>query len=270
MSLVDGVPPDGQADTTALGDPLYQHDDHHRALATAIESLQLELATTQVTVDAYLEFLADSQTPYYLAANNSDHTDPAPSNTLALWVGQADKFDEPPAPSVPLGALTSPFVGPGAVTTPIPAPQNWYDGPGAFRTLKTGVIAIQFDVIAQFAAPVAAPVMHFQLWAEDGVQQLTDPLNHPSVFPAGAAGWAGGSTTSRYGGTALVTVVEADRISGALPGPSPSLYGGQIRLETGIVPLGWDIYPVLQMRSQAGGIIDWQVDHLGMQIAKIA
>ena len=35
--LTDGVPSDGAAPTTALDNATYPHDDHHRALATAVE-----------------------------------------------------------------------------------------------------------------------------------------------------------------------------------------------------------------------------------------
>ncbi len=41
--LTDGVPSDGAAPTTDLGDATYPHDDHHRALATAVEAVEAEL-----------------------------------------------------------------------------------------------------------------------------------------------------------------------------------------------------------------------------------
>jgi hypothetical protein len=43
--LTDGVPSDGTAATTALGDATFPHDDHHRALAVAVEAVQAELGT---------------------------------------------------------------------------------------------------------------------------------------------------------------------------------------------------------------------------------
>jgi hypothetical protein len=43
--LTDGVPSDGAAPTTDLGDATYPHDDHHRALAVAVEALEAELGT---------------------------------------------------------------------------------------------------------------------------------------------------------------------------------------------------------------------------------
>ena len=43
--LTDGVPSDGAAPTTALDNATYPHDDHHRALAVAVEALEAELGT---------------------------------------------------------------------------------------------------------------------------------------------------------------------------------------------------------------------------------
>lgn len=43
--LTDGVPSDGAAPTTALDNATYPHDDHHRALATAVEAVEAELGT---------------------------------------------------------------------------------------------------------------------------------------------------------------------------------------------------------------------------------
>lgn len=43
--LTDGVPSDGAAPTTDLGDATFPHDDHHRALAVAVEAVQAELGT---------------------------------------------------------------------------------------------------------------------------------------------------------------------------------------------------------------------------------
>lgn len=43
--LTDGVPSDGAAPTTALDNATYPHDDHHRALAVAVEAIEAELGT---------------------------------------------------------------------------------------------------------------------------------------------------------------------------------------------------------------------------------
>ncbi len=43
--LTDGVPSDGAAPTTALDNATFPHDDHHRALAVAVEAVQAELGT---------------------------------------------------------------------------------------------------------------------------------------------------------------------------------------------------------------------------------
>lgn len=43
--LTDGVPSDVAAPTTAMDDATYPHDDHHRALAVAVEAVEAELGT---------------------------------------------------------------------------------------------------------------------------------------------------------------------------------------------------------------------------------
>lgn len=59
--LTDGVPSDGAAPTTALGDATYPHDDHHRALGVAVEAIETELGTdpsgASATVKARLDTL---------------------------------------------------------------------------------------------------------------------------------------------------------------------------------------------------------------------
>ena len=59
--LTDGVPADNIAATTAMDDATYPHDDHHRALAVAVEAVELELGTdpagASATVKARLDAL---------------------------------------------------------------------------------------------------------------------------------------------------------------------------------------------------------------------
>ncbi len=59
--LTDGVPSDGAAPTTALDNATYPHDDHHRALAVAVEAVETELgldpAGASATVVARLDAL---------------------------------------------------------------------------------------------------------------------------------------------------------------------------------------------------------------------
>jgi hypothetical protein len=43
--LTDGVPADGAAGSTNLDDATFPHDDHHRALAVAVEAVETELGT---------------------------------------------------------------------------------------------------------------------------------------------------------------------------------------------------------------------------------
>lgn len=59
--LTDGVPSDGAAPTTALDNATFPHDDHHRALAVAVEAVEAELGTapsgSAATVVARLDTL---------------------------------------------------------------------------------------------------------------------------------------------------------------------------------------------------------------------
>lgn len=59
--LTDGVPADNIAATTAMDNATYPHDDHHRALATAVEAVEAELGTdpagASATVKARLDAL---------------------------------------------------------------------------------------------------------------------------------------------------------------------------------------------------------------------
>lgn len=62
--LSAGVPSDVAAPNTDLGDTVYPHDDHHRALATGLEAVQTELglnpAGAELTVDARIQAIEDS------------------------------------------------------------------------------------------------------------------------------------------------------------------------------------------------------------------
>ena len=59
--LTDGVPADNIAATTAMDDATYPHDDHHRALGVAVETVEAELGTnpsgSEATVKARLDAL---------------------------------------------------------------------------------------------------------------------------------------------------------------------------------------------------------------------
>ncbi len=59
--LTDGVPSDGAAPSTALDNATFPHDDHHRALAVAVEAVEAELGTdpsgSSATVKARLDAL---------------------------------------------------------------------------------------------------------------------------------------------------------------------------------------------------------------------
>lgn len=90
--LTDGVPSDGTAAATALGDAVYQHDDHHRALATAVEAVETELGTdpsgSEATVKARIaavEALADAaQTAAEVSSAISAYAQPVDSDLTAI------------------------------------------------------------------------------------------------------------------------------------------------------------------------------------------
>jgi hypothetical protein len=59
--LTDGVPSDGAAPTTSLGDVTFPHDDHHRALGTAVEAIETVLGTnplSRTVIDAKGDLIA--------------------------------------------------------------------------------------------------------------------------------------------------------------------------------------------------------------------
>lgn len=84
--LTDGVPSDGAAPTTAMNDATYPHDDHHRALAVAVEAVEAELGTdpsgSEATVKARIaatETVANAAA--VKASNLSDLTSAATART---------------------------------------------------------------------------------------------------------------------------------------------------------------------------------------------
>ena len=176
----------------------------------------------------------------------------------ALWVGEAAKFTGPPSPSIPLGVPSDPFVGPGIVADPIGGyePDPYYTGPGAFRCLKTGVYALSFGLQLQFNVlpGPSDPGAWFELWAEDGVNQKAraEEPHGNRTMPHGGTSWALFTADKQeYGATAIFTVVETERIADAPVGTFTS-YPGQMQMEMGLIPLGWDCYFILRCVTLAG------------------
>lgn len=84
--LTDGVPSDVDAPSTAMNDATYPHDDHHRALAVAVEAVEAELGTdpsgSEATVKARIaatETVANAAA--VKASNLSDLTSAATART---------------------------------------------------------------------------------------------------------------------------------------------------------------------------------------------
>lgn len=87
--LTDGVPSDGAAPTTAMNDATYPHDDHHRALAVAVEAVEAELGTdpsgSEATVKARIA--ATETVANAAAAKASNLSDLASASTARTNLG---------------------------------------------------------------------------------------------------------------------------------------------------------------------------------------
>lgn len=60
--LTDGVPSDGTAAATILGSVTYPHDDHHRALGTAVEAIETQLVGAYTSYTPTLTGLSSNPT----------------------------------------------------------------------------------------------------------------------------------------------------------------------------------------------------------------
>lgn len=125
--LTDGVPSDGAAPTTALDNATFPHDDHHRALATAVEAIEGELGTdpsgASATVAARLDALdttAAAKVPASLVDAAGDLIYATAADTLArLPLGTAGKVL-----TVNSGATAPEWAAAAAGTDPFGSPSK--------------------------------------------------------------------------------------------------------------------------------------------------
>ena len=91
--LTDGVPSDVDAPSTAMNDATYPHDDHHRALAVAVEAVEAELGTypsgASATVVARLDALDTTVAAKAAKASNLSDQARASSARTNLGLGGA-------------------------------------------------------------------------------------------------------------------------------------------------------------------------------------
>ena len=95
--LTDGVPSDGAAPTTDLGDATFPHDDHHRALAVAVEAVEAELGTdpsgSEATVKARIAATETVANAAAAKASNLSDLASASSARTNLGLGDAALLD---------------------------------------------------------------------------------------------------------------------------------------------------------------------------------
>lgn len=91
--LTDGVPSDGAAPTTALGDVTYPHDDHHRALATAVEAVEAELGTDPSGSSSTVKARLDGVDLRLLPVDPAAALAAMPSFSVASYAGNSILLD---------------------------------------------------------------------------------------------------------------------------------------------------------------------------------
>jgi hypothetical protein len=246
--------------------------DRRRRFDTQTKTWEVGLATES---PAYLEFLADSQTPYFMQAIN-----PAINYRLSThsvtFIAEGDKFLIPPTPANPLPALVDPFVGPGIVTDPIGynPDDQYYTGRGAFRALKTGTLFIHWSLITEHPAGVEGSRVRMFFHGEDGTNQNYADGSNPSTTGA-LAPTSSDPQRVAYSGFSTLTISEFDRLddlpySVQFPSYANGPYPNQYSIDGGLMPVGWDIYPWFDIDNHAVDLSALTIDHLTMLIRKIA
>ena len=169
--LTDGVPPAESASATALGDATYQHDDHHRALGTAVEAIEAELgldpaggsATVAARLDAADTTAAAKVAKSTLGAKGSLISASAASTPAEVAVG-ADGYVLTADSAQPAGVKWAAASGGVGAGVPVPSgglsANQWALPPGLIASGVMAGAAWGKDVIwyIGFSVPAAITV----------------------------------------------------------------------------------------------------------------
>lgn len=264
MVYPPSVPPNNRTNATVTED---NHPGDHNDVADALTDIITELGndpkgsgssvenrldTMDTTIDAYQEFLADSQTPYWLQCTTVTASVSAPNAFCTL---DASEIGTALEPVPPLGALASPFVGAGAATD-----AEFYGGTGIFRFLKTGVYRVDLYGIATSNITLDGKGILFNVGSATDDFQIVGVPNYqaPSVFSAG---------TQKRAATSLRMVVP-DIDFENYPYYTTTSYPSYLAGGGGLVPLGFDVFVVTTFTDPAVASFEWT--SINVFITKIA